>query len=46
VAASGIWTQPATLPRVPNEHGVITVEVPPSSAALVTVSPNVPAGGS
>ncbi len=39
VAANGVWTQPATLPRVPNKHGVITVEVPPSSAALVTVSP-------
>jgi len=44
VAASGEWTQPARLPHVPNKHGVITVEVPPSSAALVTVSPLVPAG--
>jgi len=39
VAGDGLWTQPATLPRVPNVHGAITVEVPPSSAALVTVSP-------
>jgi hypothetical protein len=39
VAPDGLWSQPATLPHVPNKHGVITVEVPPSSAALVTVSP-------
>jgi hypothetical protein len=39
VAADGLWSAPASLPRVPNRHGVITVEVPPSSAALVTVSP-------
>jgi len=39
VEADGIWRQPARLPRVPDEHGTITVEVPPSSAALVTVAP-------
>jgi len=39
VSSDGEWTQPATLPRAPNSHGVVTVLVPPSSAALVTVSP-------
>jgi hypothetical protein len=42
VAASGLWSPPARLPHVPNKKGVITVEVPPSSAALITVSPTVP----
>ncbi len=38
VAPDGSW-RPLSLPRVPNAHGVITVELKPSSAALVTVSP-------
>jgi len=39
VAANGSWSQPAVLPRAANESGVITVDVAPSSAALVTVAP-------
>ena len=35
----GLWSEPATLPRVANQHGVITVKLAPSSAALVTVAP-------
>jgi hypothetical protein len=49
VSASGTFTQPAKLPTVRNRHGVITVDLRPSSAALVTVSPRAhaaqPAGG-
>ena len=37
VAANGSWSQPAVLPRAANQNGVITVDVAPSSAALVTV---------
>jgi hypothetical protein len=39
VAANGSWTEPSSLPHVANRHGVITVELEPSSAALVTVAP-------
>jgi len=39
VAADGSWTEPAMLPHARNSHGVITVVLKPSSAALVTVSP-------
>jgi len=39
VAPDGIWSQPAKLPRAANRHGVITVDVRPSSAALLTVEP-------
>jgi hypothetical protein len=39
VAPDGIWSEPSKLPRAANRHGVITVDVPPSSAALLTVSP-------
>lgn len=39
VGGDGQWVAPARLPHAPDERGVITVEVPPSSAALVTVSP-------
>ena len=39
VEPDGSWSQPARLPRVPNRHGVITVKLAPSSAALVTVAP-------
>jgi hypothetical protein len=38
VAANGSWSGPAKLPRVANRGGTVTVDVPPSSAALVTVS--------
>ncbi len=40
VAANGSWSQPATLPHAANADGVITVDVQPSSAALVTVAPD------
>jgi hypothetical protein len=39
VAPNGIWTQPAVLPGAANKKGVITVDLAPSSAALVTVAP-------
>jgi hypothetical protein len=39
VAADGSFTQPIRLPHAANVKGVITVDVKPSSAALVTVSP-------
>jgi hypothetical protein len=39
VAADGLWSQPPTLPRAANRHGVITVDLMPASAALLTVSP-------
>jgi hypothetical protein len=39
VAADGLWSAPSRPPHVPNRHGKIIVDVPPSSAALVTVSP-------
>ena len=39
VAADGSFTQPVRLPRAANVRGVITVDLKPSSAALVTVSP-------
>jgi hypothetical protein len=45
VAPDGIWSQPATLPRAANRNGVITVDVAPSSAALLTVSPKATATG-
>ncbi len=45
VAANGTWSQPARLPHAPNEDGVITVDIPPSSAALLTVSPEGKASG-
>jgi hypothetical protein len=38
VQPDGLWNEPATLPHVANEHGVITVKLAPSSAALVTVA--------
>ncbi len=41
VAAGGVWTQPTRLPRAANKGGAITVQLAPSSAALVTVSPTV-----
>ncbi len=39
VAANGSWSQPPILPHAANRDGVITVDVAPSSAALVTVAP-------
>jgi hypothetical protein len=39
VAANGSWTEPAQLPHAANRAGTITVELEPSSAALVTVAP-------
>ena len=39
VAANGSWSEPASLPHVANTGGVITVNMKPSSAALVTVAP-------
>jgi len=39
VAADGLWSQPARLPHASNRHGVITIDMKPSSAALLTVAP-------
>jgi hypothetical protein len=39
VAANGSWSQPAILPHAANSHGVVSVDLRPSSAALVTVAP-------
>jgi hypothetical protein len=39
VAANGSWSQPPVLPHAANRNGVITVDLAPSSAALVTVAP-------
>ena len=39
VQSDGQWSEPKTLPRVANKHGVITVKLAPSSAALVTAQP-------
>lgn len=39
VAANGTWTTPSKLPVARNSHGVVTVHLNPSNAALVTVSP-------
>jgi hypothetical protein len=37
VAADGSWTQPSKQPHAANKRGVITVEMTPGSAALLTV---------
>ncbi|MGA2321764.1 MAG: glycosyl hydrolase family 79 C-terminal domain-containing protein [Solirubrobacteraceae bacterium] len=39
LASDGSWREPARLPESPDRRGVITLEVAPASAALVTVSP-------
>jgi hypothetical protein len=39
VAPDGLWSQPAKLPHAANKKGVITVDLAPSSAALLTVAP-------
>jgi hypothetical protein len=36
VAPDGSWTEPSRLPHIPNSNGVITVDIAPSSAALIT----------
>jgi len=39
VAADGSWSEPSSLPHAANKNGLITIDVKPSSAALVTVAP-------
>jgi hypothetical protein len=39
VAPDGLWSQPAILPHAASRDGVIAVDIAPSSAALLTVSP-------
>jgi hypothetical protein len=39
VAANGTWSALSRLPVAPDRHGVITVDLNPSNAALLTVSP-------
>jgi hypothetical protein len=41
VAANGSWSAPAGTPSVATHAGILALELPPSSAALVTVSPPV-----
>jgi len=41
VAPDGLWSEPSRLPHAPNRNGVITVDITPSTAALLTVSPRV-----
>ncbi len=38
VAPNGSWTEPQRLPSAANRAGVITVQVAPSSAVLLSVS--------
>jgi len=38
VAADGSWSEPSRLPRAANRDGVITVQIAPSSAVLLSVS--------
>jgi hypothetical protein len=45
VAADGSWAEPSQLPHASNRGGVVTVELKPSSAALVTVAPLRQVGG-
>ncbi len=40
VAADGSWRQPSRLPQLAVRGGVVTVTIAPSSAALVTVAPD------
>jgi hypothetical protein len=37
-APDGAWSEPRKLPSVPDASGVVTVDMAPSSAALLTVS--------
>ncbi len=45
VEPDGAWSEPSRLPHTPNKRGTITIEVTPSSAALLTVSPMDQANG-
>ena len=38
VAPDGSWSVPSRLPRAANRNGVITVQIAPSSAVLLSVS--------
>lgn len=40
VAPNGSWSPPATRPHAASKHGVITVTIKASSAALLTLSPS------
>jgi hypothetical protein len=42
VAPDGSWSEPSKLPQVPDRRGVVAVDIAPSSAVLLTVSPMVP----
>jgi hypothetical protein len=39
VAGDGRWHQPPALPQSPNHGGIVKVQLPPSSAMLITLSP-------
>jgi hypothetical protein len=39
VAGDGRWHQPVGLPQSPNHGGIVKVQLPPSSAMLVTLAP-------
>ncbi len=45
VGGDGSWRQPSHPASVPAQHGVVTVSIPASSAALVTVAPAGPGHG-
>ncbi len=38
VARNGSWSEPSRLPQAANRHGLITVQIAPSSAVLLSVS--------
>jgi hypothetical protein len=40
VPPDGSWSQPSRLPHAPDRDGVVMVDIRPSSAALLTVSPS------
>jgi hypothetical protein len=39
VAANGVWATPSALPAVYGHPGSLAVQIPPSSAAVVTLAP-------
>jgi len=39
VAGDGRWDQPAVVPQSPNHGGTVKVQLPPSSAMLITLAP-------
>ena len=39
IEADGSWSSTLQLPRAPNNHGVISVTIKPSSATLLTTTP-------